>query len=119
MMSSVVIAAAELSPDLVDRWLLTTKENPLYGSPNLRPEVVQTIGQFNPRVFVGFEEGSDGASLFFPFERGTRLASFASPVPMCDYQAFIAPVKNSVVVSDLMRRWKLSTWTFENLIAPA
>jgi CelD/BcsL family acetyltransferase involved in cellulose biosynthesis len=119
MMSATVIPAGELSPDLMDRWLLTTKENPLYCSPNLRPEVIRTIGQFNPRVFVGFEEGRDGASLFFPFERPTRLRSFAGPVAMCDYQAFIAPVGHPIVVSDLMQRWKLGTWTFENLIAPA
>jgi CelD/BcsL family acetyltransferase involved in cellulose biosynthesis len=119
MMSATVIPAGELSPDLIDRWLLTTKENLLYCSPNLRPEVIRTIGQFNSRVFVGFEENNDGASLFFPFERPTRLASFAGPVPMCDYQAFIAPISYPIVVSDLMRRWKLGTWTFENLIAPA
>jgi CelD/BcsL family acetyltransferase involved in cellulose biosynthesis len=103
----------------MDRWLLLTRENPLYCSPNLRPEVIRTIGQFNPQVFVGFEQRGDGTSLFFPFERPTRLASFAGPVPMCDYQAFIAPTNHPIVVSDLMRRWKLGTWTFENLIAPA
>jgi CelD/BcsL family acetyltransferase involved in cellulose biosynthesis len=119
MMSATVIPAGELSPDLINRWLLTTEGNPFYCSPNLHPEVIRTIGRFNPRVFVGFEEGSDGASVFFPFERSTRLASFAGPVPMCDYQAFITPIGHPVVVSDLMRRWKLGTWTFENLIAPA
>src|SRR5262245_25295049 len=119
MMSATVIPAVELSPDLMNRWLLTTEENPLYRSPNLRPEVIRTIGRFRPEVFVGVEEDSDGACLFFPFERPTRMASFAGPVPMCDYQAFIAPVGYPIVVSDLMQQWKLRTWTFENLIAPA
>jgi CelD/BcsL family acetyltransferase involved in cellulose biosynthesis len=118
IMSAIIIPAAELSPDLINRWLLTTRDNPLYCSPNLRPEVIRTIGQFNPRAFVGFEEGSDGGSLFFPFEWPTRLASIAGPVPMCDYQAFIAAEGHPIVVSDLMRQWKLSTWVFENLIAP-
>ena len=68
-MFASVIPAAELSPDLIKRWLLITKENLLYRSPNLRPEVIRTIGQFNPRVFVGFDEGSDGAWVFFPFQR--------------------------------------------------
>ena len=116
-MSASVIPARDLSPDLMDRWLQNTRENPLYASPNLRPEVIRIIGQFNPRVFVGIEEGRDGALLFFPFERPTRLASFAAPVPMCDYQAFIAPADHPIVVSDLMRQWKLGTWTFDSLIA--
>jgi CelD/BcsL family acetyltransferase involved in cellulose biosynthesis len=102
----------------MNRWALITRENPLYCSPHLRPELIRTIGQFNQRVFVAFEEGRDGPSLFFPFARLTRLESFAGPIPMCDYQAFIAPVGYPIVVSDLMRRWKFSTWTFENLIAP-
>ena len=38
---------------------------------------------------------------------------------MCDYQAFIAPVGYPIVVSDLLRQWKLGTWTFESLVAPA
>src|SRR5262245_8725812 len=119
MMSATVIPAAELSPDLINRWLLITKENPLYCSPNLHPEVVRTIGRFNPRVFVGLEERGDGVSLFFPFARPTRLPSFAGPVPMCDYQAFIAAKEHPIVISDLMRQWKLGTWAFENLIGPA
>ena len=55
-MPATVIPAGELSPDLLHRWLLISRENPLYSSPNLRPEVIRTIGQFNPRVFVGFEQ---------------------------------------------------------------
>jgi CelD/BcsL family acetyltransferase involved in cellulose biosynthesis len=113
-----VIPAGELSLDLMERWSRITKENALYRSPSLRPEVFQTVGRFNARVFIGLEETTDGASLFFPFERTTRLASFAGSVPMCDYQAFIASLGHPVIVSQLMRAWKLKTWTFEHLIAP-
>src|SRR5262249_35881945 len=115
MSATVIIPARELSPAFMNRWTLITRENPLYCSPHLRPELIRTIGQFNQRVFVAVEEGSDGALLFFPFARPTRLESFVGPVPMCDYQAFIAPLDHPIVVSDLMRRWKLSTWTFESL----
>jgi CelD/BcsL family acetyltransferase involved in cellulose biosynthesis len=118
MMQATVIPAKELSPDLVNRWLLLNKGNALYRSPSLRPELFRTIGRFNPRVFVGIEESRHGPSLFFPFERPIRLASFAGAVQICDYQAFITPVDHSIAVSDLMRKWKLGTWTFENLIAP-
>src|SRR6476620_3485628 len=119
MMSASVIPAAELPSDIINRWLLTAKENPLYRSPNLHPEVIRAIGRCNQRVYVGFQEESDGTSLFFPFQRSTLLASVAGSVPMCDYQAFIAPVGYPIVVSDLMRRWKLGTWTFESLIGRA
>jgi CelD/BcsL family acetyltransferase involved in cellulose biosynthesis len=113
-----VIPAAELSLDLMERWLRITSENPLYRSPILRPEVFQIVGRHNPRVFVGLEEAGSGATLFFPFGRSTRLSSFAVPIPMCDYQAFIASAGHSVAVSRLMRGLKLNTWTFEHLIAP-
>jgi CelD/BcsL family acetyltransferase involved in cellulose biosynthesis len=102
----------------MDAWLLLTRDNLVYRSPSLRPELFRIIGQFNPKVFVGFEEGRDGPSLFFPFARPTRWASFASSILMCDYQAFIASVDHPIAVSHLMQRWKLSTWTFDNLIAP-
>jgi CelD/BcsL family acetyltransferase involved in cellulose biosynthesis len=36
---------------------------------------------------------------------------------MCDYQVFIAPIDQPIVVSDLMRRWKLSTWTSQTTAA--
>jgi CelD/BcsL family acetyltransferase involved in cellulose biosynthesis len=84
----------------------------------LRPELFQIVGRFNPGTFVAVIEEPSRPAVFFPFHRPTRLDSFAGPVPICDYQAFITPMSNNISVRDALRAAGLRTWSFENLIAP-
>ena len=117
-MRAIVIPAAELTADLREGWAAALFDNPLLQTPALRPELFQIVGRFNPRTFVAVIEETGCPPVFLPFHRPIRLDSFAGPVPICDYQAFITPISNHISVRDALRAAGLRTWIFENLIAP-
>jgi CelD/BcsL family acetyltransferase involved in cellulose biosynthesis len=118
-MRTTVIPAAELSPDLMEQWLVALHNNPLLQTPLLRPELFQVIGRYSPRTFVAIIEEPGCSPVFLPFHRTLRrLDSFAGPVPICDYQAFVTSGENQVSVRDVLRAVGLKTWIFDNLLAP-
>ena len=112
-MRAIVIPAAELTADLREGWAAALFDNPLLQTPALRPELFQIVGRFNPRTFVAVIEETGCPPVFLPFHRPTRLDSFAGPVPICDYQAFITPISNHISVRDALRAAGLRTWIFE------
>ena len=118
-MRATVIPAAELTAGQMEGWIAALRDNPLLQTPPLRPELFQIVGRFNSRTFVAVIDEPGCPPVFFPFHRPRRLDSFAGPVPICDYQAFITPANNHVAVRDVLRAAGLKTWMFENLLAPS
>jgi hypothetical protein len=116
-MRVTVIPVGELSDDLVRTWCRLQEANPDLRGPCLRPELYVAVGRHYPGARVAVvEEG--GVAGFLPFvpEPSRREAK---PVPMCDYQALIAPAHRCPQVLRVLRAAGLWAWDFDHLVAPS
>jgi len=116
-MKITVIAAKELTSELVLRWSQIQRTNPNLANPNFHPEFTQTVAAVRNDVEVGvMEEGGEPVG-FFPFQRSRWNVAMPVGGRFSDYQAVILREGVEWEPEQLVRGCGLRAWRFDHLIA--
>lgn len=114
-MKTKILAVRDLPQDLVEAWVRAHAANPELRSPCFRPELFRAVANHFDDVYVGLlDDGTQRG--FLPFLRASGRMPSALPVPLCDYQAVIAPAPGRWDVREFLAEGRLLTWEFEHLV---
>ena len=110
-----IIAAKDLTPDLVSQWKAIASDDRYLQSPFFQPEFTQTVAQVRDDVEIALVESAGELTGLFPFQRASnglarnvssRLSEFHGPIVRRDYDFDTAKV---------MRAAGLTWWQFDHL----
>ena len=110
-----IIAAKDLTPDLVSQWKAIASDDRYLQSPFFQPEFTQTVAQVRDDVELALVESAGELTGLFPFQRASnglarnvssRLSEFHGPIVRRDYDFDTAKV---------MRAAGLTWWQFDHL----
>ena len=112
-----VTNAAGMSGDLIRRWEELQRADVRFHSPFARPEFTMAVAAVRPDVEIAVIEESGEVVGFFPYQR-TRW-NHGKPVGsrMSDFQAVIVAREANWDMLELVRRCRLKSWSFHQLLA--
>jgi CelD/BcsL family acetyltransferase involved in cellulose biosynthesis len=117
-MNIELIQPHELDGSLLAAWSQTQRANPNLHSPFFCPEFTQVCAEAHGDVEIAVLNQGGRPAAFFPFHRIGRRAGLPIGKDMSDFQGLIAPANLDWSVEELMRACRLSSWTFNHVIAP-
>ncbi|MBN1491123.1 MAG: GNAT family N-acetyltransferase [Phycisphaerae bacterium] len=109
-----VIPGRELSEDLMSRWRVLQKSDPVLSSPYFCPEFTMAVATVRSDVFVGVLRAGNTVEGFFPFQR--NILGNGRPVggALSDYHGIVG--SSSLPARDLLRQCGLKSWCFDHLV---
>ena len=116
-MEITVIAAKELTSELVSQWSQIQRADPNLASPYFRPEFSQTVATVRNDVEVAVMRRDGEAVGFFPYQRSRWNVAMPVGGRFSDYQAVILRKGVEWEPEELVRGCGLRAWHFDHLIA--
>lgn len=111
-----VVAARDLAPELVARWIELQAADARFVSPFFRPEFTQAVAATRDDVFVGVMSEGGLVRGFLPFQRSGRKAAVPVGLGMSNYQGVIVEPGTIWNVREFVRGLGLTFLEFSHLI---
>ena len=115
-MKITVIAAKELTSELVSQWSQIQRADPNLASPYFRPEFSQAVAAVRNDVEVAVMRQEGEAIGFFPYQRSRWNVAMPVGGQFSDYQAVILRKGVEWEPEELVRGCGLRAWHFDHLI---
>lgn len=114
-MRVTTISIKEFSESMQQDWAGIQLLNPALAGPCFSPELYAAVGRSCPDVHVAIIHDEKKPVGFLPFLKDRR-SGIAKPVPLCDYQAIIAPEGLRLDAERILKEAGLRAWDFEHLV---
>lgn len=115
MRTTIIDPCSGISGEILKRWTIFQKKNPVIQSPFFSPGFLQTVAAARNDVEVAVLEDAGEIVGLFPYER--RRFDIAGPVGsfISDYHGIVSNPDFNFAPLDLLKSCKLAAWDFNHL----
>lgn len=107
--------AAEIGPELVERWLALQRSNPQLASPFFHPSFLKCVARVKRSVEVAVIEDRGEVVGVFPFERSGLVLGVPAGNKLSDYHGIVGASDLELDPTELLRACKLIAWDFTHV----